>query len=102
MHIETLLVIAIGPGHDVGSAQQGGVGNTGNRATTAPIIHQCRAEDVLTDALDGEPLDFGRLRQAGSLRAKSRKWSVGKANAELVHAVERGMERGQAPEFEGR
>jgi hypothetical protein len=36
---------------------------------TSRVIHQGGAEDVLADALDDEPLDLGRLRQAGGLRA---------------------------------
>ena len=70
MDIEALRVTAFGPGHDVGGAQQGGVGDAGDRAAGSPIIHQGGAEDVLADALDNEPLDLGRLRQAGGLCAK--------------------------------
>jgi hypothetical protein len=83
MHIEPLRVVAF------------------DRAAGSPIIHQGGAEDVLADALDDEPLDFSRLRQAGRLRAKPRERGVGEANAELVDAVERGMERGQGVEAEG-
>ena len=76
---------------------------TGRRPPNNPsIIHQRGAEDVLADALDDEPLGLGRLRHAADLRAKSRERGVGKADAELVDAVECGVERGQAAEFEGR
>ena len=101
MHIEALRIVAFDSRHDVGGAQQGEVGDAGNRAATAPIIHQRSAEDVLADALDDEPLGLGRLRQTGGLRAKSRERGVGKADAELVDAVERGVARGQTSEFEG-
>jgi hypothetical protein len=47
-----------------------GIGDTGDRAAGSPIIHQGGAEDVLADALDDEPLDLSRLRQAAGLRAK--------------------------------
>jgi hypothetical protein len=46
-------------------------------AAPAPIIHQRSAEDALTNALDDEPFGLSRLRQLGSLRAKSRKRGVG-------------------------
>jgi hypothetical protein len=101
VHIEPLRVIAFGPGHDVGGTQQGGIGDAGDRAAGAPIIHQGRAEDVLADALDDEPLGLGRLRQVGGLCAKPGEQRIGKADAELVDAVERGMERGEGVEVEG-
>jgi hypothetical protein len=47
----------------------------------ASIIHRGGAEDVLADALDVEPLDFSRLRQAGDLRAKPGERGVGEADA---------------------
>ena len=102
VHIETLRVVAIGPRHDVGGTQQGGIGDAGDRAAAAPVIDQRGAENVLADALNDEPLGLGRLRQACGLRAKPGERGVGKADAELIHAVERGMEYGQAAEFEGR
>ena len=70
MHIEALRVLAFGPAHNVGSSKQGRIGDAGDRAAGSPIIHQGGAENVLADALDDEPLDLGRLRQAGGLRAK--------------------------------
>ena len=70
MHIEPLRVVAFGPGHDMGGAQQGGILDAGDRAVGSPIIHQGSAENVLADALDDEPLDLSRLRQAAGLRAK--------------------------------
>jgi hypothetical protein len=54
----------------VRGAQQGGIGDAGDRAAASPIIDQGDAEDVLADALDDEPLDLGCLRQAGGLRTK--------------------------------
>jgi hypothetical protein len=101
VHVEPLRVDAFGPGHDVGGPQQSGVGNAGDRAAGSPIIHQGGAEDVLADALDDELLDLGRLRQAGGLRAKPAERGVGEADAELVDAVERGMERGQGVQAKG-
>ena len=101
MHVEPLRVVAFGPGHDVGGPQQGGIGDAGDRAAASPIIHQGGAEDVLADALDDESLGLGRLRQAGGPRAKPGERGVGEADAELVDAVERGMQRGQSVEGEG-
>jgi hypothetical protein len=41
------------------------------------------------------------LRQARGLRAKPGQWGVGQADAELVDAVERSMQRGQGVEGKG-
>ena len=71
MHIEPLRVVAFGPRDDVGGPQQLRIGDAGDRAAAALIIHQRSAEDVLADALDDEPLGLGRLRQTGNLRAKT-------------------------------
>jgi hypothetical protein len=54
----------------VRGAQQGGIGDAGDRAAASPIIDQGDAEDVLADALDDEPLDLSCLRQADALRTK--------------------------------
>jgi hypothetical protein len=85
----------------VRGAQQGGIGDAGNRAAASPIINQRGAKDVLADALEDEPFGFGSLRQVGGLCAKPGERGVWEADAELVGAVERGMERGQGVEFEG-
>jgi hypothetical protein len=55
----------------VRGAQQCRLGDAGERAAAAPVSHQGFAEDILSDALDDEPLGFGRLRQPFDLRVKS-------------------------------
>jgi class 3 adenylate cyclase len=54
MHVEALCVGAIGPRHDVGRTKQGPLGNAGERATAAPVVHL--AGKILTSksALEGE------------------------------------------------
>jgi len=70
-------------------AQQGGIGDTGERATTAPIIHQRAPEDVLSDPLDDHPFGLGCLQEVGGLRAKSIKRGIRKADSEPVHTIKR-------------
>jgi hypothetical protein len=50
--VQALLVVAFGPGHDVGGAQQSGIGDAGDRAAAAPIIYQRSREMV---AAAGDP-----------------------------------------------
>ena len=84
MDVEALLVAAVGPGHDVRGAQQRRIGDAGERAATAPVIHQGIAEDVLADALDHQPLGLGGSRKARRLGVKARERRVGQADGELV------------------
>src|SRR5437762_14249317 len=50
--VEPLRVVAFRPGHNVRSAEQPGLGDAGERAAPAPIIHQSVAKHVLADALN--------------------------------------------------
>ena len=70
MHAEPLLVVTFGPRDDVGGAQQGGIGDAGDRAAATPVIHQRISEDVLANALDYEVLGLGILRQSSGFCAK--------------------------------
>src|SRR5579863_173031 len=65
VHVEALYIVAFGPRNDVGGAQQSRIADAGDRAAASPVVDQGAAEDVLTDALDDEPLGLGGLRQAG-------------------------------------
>ena len=102
MHVEPLRVGAIGPRHDMRGPQQRRLGDAGERTTAAPVGHQGFAKHILADALDDQPLGFGRLRQAFDLRLKSFKRGFGQAYRKLVDAVERAVELRQNREAERR
>ena len=101
MHIEALLVGAVGPGNYVRGPQERGLGDAGERTASAPIVHKGVAKQILADALDDEPLGLRRPRQLGVLRAEAQERCVGQANSELVDAVERGVKLGHRLEDEG-
>lgn len=99
--IQTLLVFAIGPRHDVRGAEQRRLGDACQRAAAAPIIHQRFAEDVLANALNHQPLGLCTLRQVFRLDAKARKRSVGQADGKLINAIKRRMQLAQSGKEEG-
>jgi hypothetical protein len=53
------IALTIGPGNDVRGAQQGRVGDAGQRAAALPVIHQARAKNTLADPLHHQPFSFG-------------------------------------------
>jgi len=67
VHVEPLLVVAVGPWDDVRSAQERGIGDAGEGAVTAPVVHESIAEYVLADALDHQPPPNDRRRAADDL-----------------------------------
>ena len=100
--VEALLVVAVGPGHDVGGAQQRGLGDAGERAAAAPVVHQASRNTSW-------PMRWITSRSASVVRGRSAVLAleaierrVGQAHGELVDAVERGMELGHRLEDEGR
>src|SRR4051794_37427366 len=70
--VEALHVVAFRPGHNVRSAEQPGLGDAGERAAPAPVVHQRVAKHILADALDDETLCLGGSRQHGGLGMKAR------------------------------
>ena len=85
----------------MGRAQQHRISDAGQWAAAFPISYQGGAEVVLADALDDEAFRLGRLRQTDGQCAKPGDRGVGEAGAELVGAVERGMQRSQGIEAKG-
>jgi hypothetical protein len=95
VHIEALLVVALGPWHDVRGPQKRGLRDAGERTAPTPIIHEGAAKQILTDALYDEAFGLGCSRQLGGLSAKAQERRVRQTHSEFVNAVERGMELGQ-------
>ena len=81
--VEPLLVVAVGPGHDVRGAQQRGFGDAGERAAAAPIIHQGIPEHVLPNALDHQALGLGGAREARGLGVEAMSGASGRLTASL-------------------
>ena len=95
MDVEALLIVAVRPWHDVRGAQERGLSDASNRTAAAPIVHEGIAEQILSDALDDQPLCLRRPRQFGGLGAKAQERRIRQTHSELVSAIERGMELGQ-------
>ena len=103
MDVEAFRVgFAFGPGDDVGGAEQGWVGDSGQRATGLPVVEQAVAEDVLADALDGEALDFGGPGESGGLMLEDVQRRIRQAGGELVEARQHGVESGERGEHVAR
>ena len=62
--------LAFCPWLDVASTQKARLGNAGNRTACTPIRHQSLTKNVLSDALNNQPLSFGRTRQIACLSFK--------------------------------
>ena len=92
MDVEALLVVAVGPGHDVGRAQQRRIGDAGQRAPAIPVVRQGVSEYILADALDHPALGLGCPRKICGLGLEAVERRLGQAHGELVDAVERGVQ----------
>ena len=101
MDVEALLVITIGPWHDVRGSQKPRLGNASEWAALTPVIQQSVAKYILSNALHDQSLGLGRPRQGGGLSAKAVERRVRQAHGELVNAIERSMELGQRLVDEG-
>jgi hypothetical protein len=102
VHVEALHVRAIGPWHNVGGSEQRWLGDAGDWAAAAPVIHQGVSKNVLADALDHQPLGFGRSGKIGCLGLEAIKWRFRQAHRELVDTIERGVQLTEVREHKGR
>ena len=81
------IAVTFAPGYDVRSAQQGRVGNAGQRATPLPVIHQAVAKDVLPDPLHDQPFGLRRARQICSAPLELPQRRIGQTDAQFVDAM---------------
>ena len=86
---------AILPSNDVAGAQQRQICDPGQGAAALPVGHQPVAEDILTDALDDQPLCLGALGQTGDGCPILFEWAVGQRHAQLIDTGHHGIKRGQ-------
>ena len=99
--VEALLVITIGPWHDVRGSQKPSLGNASEWAALPPVIQQSVAKYILSNALHDQSLGLHCSRQGGGFSAKTVERRVRQTHGELVNAIERGMEFGQRFADEG-
>lgn len=90
---------AMFPGNDVGSPQQVWIADAGEGAAALPVLHEAGAENVLTDALNHQPLGLSCAGQATNLSRKLLQRRIGEAGGEGIdpwqHSIE-GAKVGEA------
>ena len=82
------IALAFDPVDDVRRAQQGLIGDAGQRAAALPVNHQAGTKNVLADPLHHQPLGLGYLGQSCDANLEFPQRRVEQAYTQRINAIQ--------------